>query len=429
MSSTSSEHCLALVDCNNFYVSCERVFRPDLAKVPVAVLSNNAGCELARSEEVKQLGVAMGTPYFQCGPELRRAGAVVFSSNYPLYGDFSQRVMQTLEAQCPRVERYSIDEAFVEIPGRKQTEREVFARQLRARVLRDTGIPVSIGLAPTKVLAKLANRQAKRRKEAAGIWSMPEDPENRQQQLSVTSLTDVWGIGRRWARRLETEGWQNAADLAAADPAIIRLVANVVLQRIALELRGESCLSLEETSPPPRSLVRSRSFGQPLYQLTELRPALGRYLQRGWEHLRRHHLRASGIQVFLHTSRFHREVCYFGSRQAVIEPTDDLWELQRCAFALLQQAYRSGVAYTRCGIMLFGLEPDQPSWNMDTAWQPRAELQQAITGLQQRWGRNVLQLAHTLTATKGLPLQQHRSPRYTTRWSELAIVGKNIFLR
>jgi DNA polymerase V len=337
--------------------------------------------------------------------------------------------MQTLEAQCPRVERYSIDEAFVEIPGRKQTEREAFARQLRVRVLRDTGIPVSIGLAPTKVLAKLANRQAKRREEAAGIWSMPEDPENRQQQLSVTSLTDVWGISRRWARRLETEGWQNAADLAAADPAMIRLVTNVVLQRIALELRGESCLSLEETSPPPRSLVRSRSFGQPLYQLTELRPALGRYLQRGWEHLRRHHLRASGIQVFLHTSRFHREVCYFGSRQAVIEPTDDLWELQRCAFALLQQAYRSGVAYTRCGIMLFGLEPDQPSWNMDTAWQPRAELQQAITGLQQRWGRDVLQLAHTLTATKGLPLQQHRSPRYTTRWSELAIVGKNIFLR
>ena len=423
MSSTSSDPCLALVDCNNFYVSCERVFRPDLAKVPVAVLSNNDGCVIARSEEVKQLGVAMGTPYFQCGPELRRAGAVVFSSNYPLYGDFSQRVMQTLEAQCPRVERYSIDEAFVEIPGRKQTEREAFARQLRARVLRDTGIPVSIGLAPTKVLAKLANRQAKRRKEAAGIWSMPEDPETRQQQLSVTRLTNVWGIGRRSARRLEIEGWQNAADLAAADPAMIRLVANVVLQRIALELRGESCLSLEETSPPPRSLVRSRSFGQPLYQLTELRPALRRYLQRGWEHLRRHHLRASGIQVFLHTSRFHREVRYFGSRQAVIEPTDDLWELQRCAFTLLQQAYRSGVAYTRCGVMLFGLEPDQPSWNMDTAWQPRAELQQAITGLQQRWGRSVLQLAHTLTATKGLPLQQHRSPRYTTQWSELPVIG------
>jgi len=382
---------------------------------------------IARSEEVKQLGVAMGTPYFQCGPELRRAGAVVFSSNYPLYGDFSQRVMQTLEAQCPRVERYSIDEAFVEIPGRKQTEREAFARQLRVRVLRDTGIPVSIGLAPTKVLAKLANRQAKRRKEAAGIWSMPEDPETRQQQLSVTSLTDVWGIGRRWARRLGIEGWQNAADLAAADPAMIRLVANVVLQRIALELRGESCLSLEATSPPPRSLVRSRSFGQPLYQLAELRPALGRYLQRGWEHLRRHHLRTSGIQVFLHTSRFHREDRYFGSRQAVIEPTDDLWELQRYAFALLERAYRSGVAYTRCGVMLFGLEPNQPYWDMGTAWQPRAELQQAITGLQQRWGRNVLQLAHTLTVTKGLPLQQHRSPRYTTQWSELAIIGKNIF--
>ena len=427
MSSTSSEHCLALVDCNNFYVSCERVFRPDLAKVPVAVLSNNDGCVIARSEEVKQLGVAMGTPYFQCGPELRRAGAVVFSSNYPLYGDFSQRVMQTLEAQCPRVERYSIDEAFVEIPGRKQTEREAFARQLRARVLRDTGIPVSIGLAPTKVLAKLANRQAKRRKEAAGIWSMPEDLETRQQQLSVTTLTDVWGIGRRWARRLETEGWQNAADLAAADPAMIRLVANVVLQRIALELRGESCLSLEATSPPPRSLVRSRSFGHPLYQLAELRPALGRYLQRGWEHLRSHHLRTSGIQVFLHTSRFHREDRYFGSRQAVIEPTDDLWELQRYAFALLERAYRSGVAYTRCGVMLFGLEPNQPYWDMGTAWQPRAELQQAITGLQQRWGRNVLQLAHTLTVTKGLPLQQHRSPRYTTQWSELAIIGKNIF--
>jgi DNA polymerase V len=160
--------------------------------------------------------------------------------------------MQTLEALCPRVERYSIDEAFVEIPGSEQTEREAFARQLRFRVLRDTGIPVSIGLAPTKVLAKLANRQAKRRKEAAGIWSMPENPEVRQQQLSAIPLTNVWGIGRRWAKRLETEGWQNAAELAAADPAMIRLVANVVLQRIALELRGEPCLSLEKTSPPPR---------------------------------------------------------------------------------------------------------------------------------------------------------------------------------
>ena len=427
MSSTSSEPCLALVDCNNFYVSCERVFRPDLAQVPVAVLSNNDGCVIARSEEVKQLGVAMGTPYFQCGPELRRAGAVIFSSNYPLYGDLSQRVMQTLEALCPRVERYSIDEAFVEIPGSEQVERETFSRQLQAQVLRDTGIPVSIGLAKTKVLAKLANRQAKRLREAAGIWSMPEDPETRQQQLSATPLTDVWGIGRRWARRLETEGWQNAAELAAADPAMIRLVTNVVLQRIALELRGDSCLSLEETNSPPRSLVRSRSFGQPLYQLTELRPALGRHLQRGWEHLRRHHLRASGIQVFLHTSRFHRELRYFGSRQAVIEPTDDLWELQRYAFALLEQAYRSGVAYTRCGVMLFGLEPDQPAWNVSTAWQQRADLQQAITGLQQRWGRDVIQLAHTLTVTKGLPLQQHRSPRYTTQWSELAIVGKKIF--
>ena len=427
MSSTSSEPCLALVDCNNFYVSCERVFRPDLAQVPVAVLSNNDGCVIARSEEVKQLGVAMGAPYFQCGPELRRAGAVVFSSNYPLYGDLSQRVMQTLEALCPRVERYSIDEAFVEIPGSEQAERETFSRQLQAQILRDTGIPVSIGLATTKVLAKLANRQAKRLREAAGIWSMPEDPETRQQQLSATPLIDVWGIGRRWARRLETEGWQNAAELAAADPAMIRLVANVVLQRIALELRGDSCLSLEETNSPPRSLVRSRSFGQPLHQLTELRPALGRYLQRGWEHLRRHHLRASGIQIFLHTSRFHRELRYFGSRQAVIEPTDDLWELQGYAFALLEQAYRSGVAYTRCGVMLFGLEPDQPSWNVCTAWQQRADLQQAITGLQQRWGRDVIQLAHTLAATKGLPLQQHRSPRYTTQWSELAIVGKKIF--
>jgi DNA polymerase V len=425
MSFTSSEPFIALVDCNNFYVSCERVFRPDLSQVPVAVLSNNDGCVIARSEEVKQLGVAMGTPYYQCGPELRRAGAEVFSSNYPLYGDFSQRVMQTLEAQCPRVERYSIDEAFVEIFGSEQAEREAFARKLRARILRDIGIPVSIGLAPTKVLAKLANRQAKQSKEAAGIWSIPDDPAACQQQLSATPLTDVWGIGRRWARRLEAEGWQNAAELAAADPATVRLVANVVLQRIALELRGEPCLSLEETSAPPRSLVRSRSFGQPLHHLAELRPALGRYLQRGWEHLRRHHLRASGIQVFLHTSRFHREVCYFGSRQAVIEPTDDLWELQHCAFTLLEQAYRSGVAYTRCGIMLFGLEPDQSSWNMNPTWQPRAELQQAITGLQQRWGRNILQLAHTLTATKDLPLQQHQSPQYTTQWSELPTIGKN----
>ena len=200
---------------------------------------------------------------------------------------------------------------------------------------------------------------------------------NPSKQLSVTTLTDVWGIGRRWARRLETEGWQNAADLATADPAMIRLVANVVLQRIALELR-ESPVSPWKKQPTTALLVRSRSFGRPLYQLTELRPALGRYLQRGWEHLRRHHLRASGIQVFLHTSRFHREVCYFGSRQAVIEPTDDLWN-SNVVLCIIATSLSLRLAYTRCGIMLFGLEPDQ-LWNMDTTWQPRTELQQAITG-------------------------------------------------
>lgn len=409
----------ALVDCNNFYVSCERLFRPDLTRTPTVVLSNNDGCVIARSNEIKRQGIPMGIPYFEIAGQLQRLGAAVFSSNYALYGDLSQRVMETLESLCPQVERYSIDEAFVEVVGTTTRERLAFGRQLKEVVERDTGIPVSVGIAPTKVLAKLANRRAKRESGLQGVWEWPEGREG-DELLRQTELGDLWGVASRTAHKLQQAQIGNALELSQAGATLLRRLGSVVLLRIGRELAGESMRSLESEIEPPHTILRSRSFGRPLSQLEEVKPALSRYVQDAWRRLRRSELQATGLQVWLHTSRFHGDRIG-ASGQLLLSATDDPLALQRAALQVLERIWPGAAPFTRCGVMLFGLE--RPQASLFPSSPAGEQVRDALEAIQRKWGKSAIVLANTLQAPHGIPTAQHRSPRYTTRWEELIRVG------
>ncbi len=270
---------IALADCNNFYVSCERVFAPGLDGKPVAVLSNNNGCVIARSEELKALGVAMGTPV-QAVPRRVGAQAVrIFSSNFALYGDLSARVMQVLASFTPRLEVYSIDEAFLDLSGLAPATLLEVAHAIVHTVRRWTGIPVSLGLGPTKVLAKVANRLAKRDPGLAGVGVLL-DHDRQTAALASLAVADVWGIGARWARRLQALGITAALQLRDSDPAWLRTLFSVVMERLVYELRGVSCLALTDVAPPPQQIQVSRSFGRPITHRDDLQQAIATYTAR-----------------------------------------------------------------------------------------------------------------------------------------------------
>jgi DNA polymerase V len=292
----------ALADANNFYVSCERVFRPSLEGRPVVVLSNNDGCVIARSNEAKALGFAMGDPYHLNQEKLTAHGVAVFSSNYALYGDMSRRVMDTLGAFTPEVEIYSIDEAFLNLAGFERRGLTDYARLIRATVKRDTGIPVSIGIGPTKTLAKIANYLAKARPESGGVCDLSEvDVDS---VLASIEVGEVWGVGPRWAAWLEDQGIATALDLKHADPKAIRRKMTVVGERLVYELNGRSCLPLELVTPPRQGLMVSRSFGQTLTALQLIKEALIQFVGRAAEKLRRQQLIAGQVMVFVTTNRF-----------------------------------------------------------------------------------------------------------------------------
>jgi DNA polymerase V len=314
----------ALVDCNNFYASCERVFNPAIAHRPVIVLSNNDGCVIARSNEAKALGFKMGDPCFKVRPVIEKHGVAVFSSNYTLYGDMSQRVMQTLEQFSPEVEVYSIDEAFLNLAGFPLDELADRAATIRRTVRQWTGIPVSVGIGPTKTLAKAANHLAKKIPHAGGVWIITT-PEERQESLSRLPVGDVWGIGRQWARFLEAHGIGTAVDFAAQPDSWIRKHLNVIALRTATELRGTPCLPLELAPPPRKALVVSRMFGRKLTDFEPVKEALVAYVTRAGEKLRRDKMVARHMQVFLHNSPFATAEAYFSNATSfqLPHPTSD----------------------------------------------------------------------------------------------------------
>ena len=414
----------ALVDCNNFYASCERVFDPRLIGRPLAILSNNDGCVIARSEEVKRLGVPMGAPAHEHKATFEKNGVVVMSSNYALYGDMSARVMETLRPFVPAMEVYSIDEAFLALEDSQGVE---FARELRARVRQWTGIPVSIGIGPTKTLAKMANRLAKKTPELGGVLDL-ETVRDIDELLARVPCEDIWGIGKRLAVRLAAGGIRTACDLKHGEAAWVRKTLGVVGERIRLELQGVSCLALEEVPAPKKGIASAKSFGRPVESLRELEEALATYTARAAEKLRAGRLLARQVHVFVATNPFSaRQPQYSaGAQTALVHPSNHTPDLIAAALELLREIYRPGHQYKKTGIFVTeliaesDLQPDLFDAAPEAAGRLR-ELDRIVDGLNRKLGRNAIRYGSMGVKSRWAMRQERRSRKFTTRWDELPV--------
>ncbi|PSL13080.1 DNA polymerase V [Marinobacterium halophilum] len=417
----------ALVDCNNFYASCEKLFRPDLKNAPVVVLSNNDGCVVARSREAKALGIKMGVPLFQIQHLIKRHGVVAFSSNYALYADMSARVMSILEELSPRVEVYSIDEAFLDLSGVKHAmSLEAFGVEVRSKIQQWTGITVCVGIAPTKTLSKLANHAAKRYPATGGVVDLTS-PERQRKLMSLLPVDDVWGIGRRLCKRLQADGIESVLDLANADPKRMRRHYSVVVERTVRELNGESCLDLEDMTPTKKQIVCSRSFGQRITTYQAMREAVCQYTSRAAEKLRGEQRCAKQITLFMRTNRFNpEEPQYMPSLTAELPtPTDDTRDLVAVAMRLLKSSWRDGYRYMKAGVMLSDFYESgvyQPSLFDEVATRPNAKALMSVLDTINHSGKGQIFLASQGSQRHWAMRRGHLSPAYTTRWGELPLV-------
>ena len=413
-----------LVDCNNFYVSCERLFRPDLTERPVVVLSNNDGCIIARSNEAKALGIGMGAPYFKHKSLIHRNNVAVFSSNYPFYGDISERVVDTLMQSETDVEVYSIDEAFIELPAGKYLDLENHAAFLRDTVQKNTGIPVSIGFGPTKTLAKIANRFAKKNGSAGSIFVI-DDRYHPDTLLAKVQVSDIWGIGRRHADRLIKQGIRSALQLTQCDDTWIKKQLTVAGLRTVMELRGIPCMPLEKVEPARKSITTSRSFGQPVRTLSDLQEAVAAYTSQAAFKLRRSGLHTTVVDVYIRTNRFKKDESQYCSRETVTlpVPSSDTATLIRAALTTLKAIYRTGYRYQKAGVLLSGLVPEQytqlPLFKV--AGQNSGSLMEAVDEINRRWGHDTIRSGATGFTREWHYRQLKKSPAYTTRWSELPV--------
>lgn len=410
---------IALIDGNNFYVSCERVFDRRLEGVPVIVLSNNDGCAVARSEEAKALGIRMGQPAFELRELIARHRVRVLSSNYTLYGDMSRRVNAVLEGFTPDREVYSIDETFLGLGGCAGRDLAGYGQQLRATVRRWTGIPTCVGIGPTKTLAKLANAAAKKQPVWAGVCDLMGEGA-RQAVLAAFPVEDVWGIGGATAAKLARLGVATAGALAGLDAKQARAIGTVTLERTVLELRGWPCLGLEDVPPPRKGLAVTRSFGRPVETLEELREAVAAYATRAGEKLRQHGLVAGRVSTFFHTSPHRDGPQYHASRMSRLLPmTSDTCQLIAAALRCVDAAWppRGRYAFVKAGVLLEELCPPEeaPRTLFDAASPRSAQLMQAMDQLNSRFGRGTVFPA-AIGVERGWQLRAaHHTPRYTTR--------------
>lgn len=418
----------ALCDVNSFYASCETVFRPDLKGRPVVVLSNNDGCVIARSEEARPF-VKMGEPYFRQKEAFRRHGIVAFSSNYELYADMSNRVMTTLEEMSPRVEIYSIDEAFCDLTGvRNCRDLTEFSRELRALVLKRSHLTVGVGIAQTKTLAKLANHAAKQwQRQTGGVVDL-SNLERQRRLMALLPVEDVWGIGRRISKKLEAMGIRTALQLADTDISFIRKHFNVVLERTVRELRGEQCLELEEFASVKQEIVCSRSFGGRITDYGEMRQAICSYASRAAEKLRGEHQYCRFISAFVKTSPFAPDEPYYGNSASVklLTPTQDSRDIISAATRCLDAIWKDGHRYQKAGVMLgdfFSQGVAQLNLFDDNA--PRhnsSALMEVLDRLNAKDGRGTLYFAGQGIQPQWQMKRDMLSPRYTTRFSDLLVV-------
>lgn len=426
----------ALVDGNNFYASCEIVFRPSLAGRPLVVLSNNDGCCVARSEEAKALGIKMGTPWFKVADMTDSHGLIGLSSNFPLYADMSNRMMSLAAGLGPSQEIYSIDESFIGLDGVRGDLVER-AHKIRERILRWTGLPCGIGIGSTKTLAKLANHVAKSAERKPGSYPghlarvcnlSALSPQDLQAILAATPVGEIWGVGRRIGAQLAEGGILSALDLANIDPATVRRKWSVVLERTVRELRGTSCISLDDAPSGKKQIAVTRSFGRPVSELGPLLEAVSEFASRAGEKLRKQESVASQVYVFAHTSPFRPPPQF--SRGVVVSlrrPTADSKQLVAAACDGVRRIFAPGYQFAKCGVMLLDLAPSTAGqWELDldgTLGGDKSALMGAMDGLNQRFGRRSVFVASAgLERRQAWAMRQERqTPQYTTRLTDIPV--------
>lgn len=424
----------AIVDCNSFYCSCERLFRPELKHRPVVVLSNNDGCIISRSDEAKQLGVEMAGPYFKAKPLIEQYGVATFSSNYNLYGDLSWRVMETLRMLLPPgcVEVYSVDEAFLNLDHIAPEQLSAFALQLRETVEMWTGIAVSIGVAPTKVLSKVANRLAKKNKVATNCVLVLDTPRKIEQALKKTPIEDVWGVGYQYAVKLQRMNILNAYDLSIKDIHWAgKQLGGVTGIRLVRELKGSVSREMEDERIRKKMIATTRMFGSPVSELKDIKEAVATYTSRAAEKLRRQYSAANTISVFVVPKQPSVEP-YFKHGPTLSKyttlpvATSFTQELIKPAMELVEQLYKEGTLYKKAGVILSGIVPDDsvqgnlfktPSQNHNRL------LMDMMDNVNFAMRDDIIKFASSGTTRNWKMRQELRSPRYTTRWEELCEVG------
>ena len=426
MSSIQRTKKLALVDCNSFYVSCERLFNPRIRKKPVVVLSNNDGCIISRSNEAKALGIKMGEPYFKAKDIIIKNKVEVFSSNYSLYGDLSRRVMRTLKRFNEEIEVYSIDEAFIDLSNFPDDEVEKIGKEIRDTVLQWTGIPTSIGIAKTKTLSKLANHIAK--KKQSGVTSLI-GIENLDPILEKVEINDIWGVGRQLTKFYQKNGIYNAKQLKNKSNTWIKKSSNVLGSRTAMELRGIPCINLETTQTKRKSCVVSRSFGKRIEKFQELKEAVASYCLNASEKIRSESLVAKAITVFVRTSPFQRNYGYYSNAKTIDFPiaTNNSIETVKTAVSILEKIFKNGYQYQKAGVMLTGLRNDDGRKNLFSSEKDEKinSLMKSIDNTNYRYGRSTLSLASAGVQKKWNMRRQYSSKIDTADFYSLPTIKVN----
>lgn len=417
----------ALVDCNSFYVSCERVFDPSLEKRPVIVLSNNDGCVVSLSKEAKALEIKVGTPFFEITPLVKKHNIKVFSSNYTLYGDMSQRVMETLAVFSPEIEIYSIDESFLLFNGLKLNYEE-YGRLIKKTVRQHTGIPVSVGIAATKTLAKLANRLAKKYPHYDGVLDL-SGMKDIDRFLQLVKVEDVWGIGRRYSKKLYSQGIETALQLKnLADDWVRKYLGGIVGLRLIEELRGHSCLAMEHVPSRKQEIMCGRTFRRPVTALRELEEAVSTYVTRAAEKIRAQKSNASLVHVFILTNFYRKDEPQYGNFATYRLPLQTSFTpgIIRCAVKLLQLIYKPGYRYKKAGIMLSGLVPEnecQLNFFEARPMEKSRQLMRAVDKINSRWRHNMIFAAASGIKPRWIMKREMLSRRYTTHWNELLVIN------
>ncbi len=420
---------LALIDVNNFYVSCERVFNPKLKNKPVVVLSNNDGCAISRSNEAKALGVVMGAPLFKMQELVKQHGIIGLSSNYALYADMSNRVMTTLNDFSPNQEVYSIDECFLDLTGFNR-DLKAYGQEMRGRILKWTGLPVCVGVGSTKTLAKLANHIAKKQSQFDGVCNLNQLTEDELNKVfSNIEVGEVWGVGRRLASKLKVLGINTVLDLKRADPEYIRGQFSVVMAKTVSELNGTVCIELEEISPPRKQILSSRSFGHTVRDFNSLAESITLYMSRAAEKLRKQNSFAGSVHVYIRTSPFKLDEPHYSNGMTIPmpSPTDDSRQLVKISLWALKRIYRPGFNYAKAGVMLSEIVPkagiQNDLFSQPVSNQKSEALMSAMDDINRKMGRESIKLASEGFKRPWKMRQENKSSNYTTDWSGLVRIG------